>query len=187
MSITQNLGRLILAASLSLPLAALADNGGGPGPEHGDGPGHMQGMHGCGMAMGHEHGPMMGHDEMFGDDGEVPHALRHLQLSEAQQDKIFAIMHGQAPQARELRKAMHKAHSALHELVTTGPYDDAKAKALSDSLGKALSESALLHARTHHQILDVLTPEQRQELAHHGEHDGEHGPGHHGDHGAMSP
>jgi len=127
----------------------------------------------------------MGHGGMFGGDGGVPHALRHLRLTEAQQDKIFTIMHNQAPQARELHKAMHKAHHALHDLVATGPYDDAKAKALSESLGKALTESALLHARTHHQILDVLTPEQRQELARHAEHGGEHGPGHHGDHGAM--
>ena len=190
MSMLLTTRRLIIVATmlLAVPLAGLADPPAAAGPDPGmDGPGPMHAMHGCEMAMGHEHGGMMHDGEMFGDDGPMPHMLRHLQLSEAQQDKIFTIMHAQAPQARELRKAVDKAHRALHELVTTGPFDDAKAKALSEALGKALSESMLLHARTHHQVLEVLTPDQRQELARHGEHGhgGEHGPAHHDDHAQM--
>ena len=189
MSTLSSLKPLILATGLALaaPLAALADTPAAMPAEHAaGGPAHGHEMGGC-MMM--EHGPDGGMHHgsgMFGEDGALPPMLRHLQLSEAQQDKVFAIMHAQAPQAREIGKAIRKAHGSLHELVTGTSYDDAKAKALADALGKAVSDEALLHARTHRQIIDVLTTEQRQMLARHGEHGmgGEHGP-HHDDHPAT--
>ncbi len=185
---------LLLAASVALaaPLGALADPP--PPPEHAiDGPEHEHGMMQCPMHGGGPGGGMMGGHMMHGgmmfdgDDG-VPPPLRHLNLSDAQQDKIFNILHSQAPQSRELHKAIRNAHNGLHELLTGGAYDDGKAKKLADALGKAEADSALLHARTHHQILEVLTPEQRDALLRHGEHmDGGHGAGHHGDHGDGPP
>jgi protein CpxP len=186
MKILPQMKQLVLVTSLVLawPLAALADSPPGPGPDHMmGGPVHEHGMADCAMSHGRADGGMFHGEEMYGEDGPLAGALRHLELTEAQQDKIFAILHAQAPQARELGKAMRKAHRGLHELVTTGPYDDAKAKGLADALGKAVAESTLLHARTHHQVLEILTPEQREALAHHGEH----GPGHHGDHPPLAP
>lgn len=184
--------QFILVASLALacPLGALADPPPAGAPDHmAGGPAHEHEMPGCMMEHGSAHGGMYHGAEMFGDDEDVPPMLRHLQLSEAQQDKVFAIMHAQAPQAREIGKAIRKAHRGLHELVMGASYDDAKAKALSDALGKAVADSALLHARTHRQIFDVLTPEQRQELERHGDHgpDGGHGARHHDDHPPMPP
>ena len=187
MSILPDLKRLIIVASLALafPLGALADSPGDAGPGGGGpGPRHEHEMPGCGMPPG------MGHDGMFGvfgGHGGFDGGLHRLDLTDAQDDKIFAILHAQAPQARELHKAIGKAHRALHELGMAATYDDAKAKSLSDTLGKAIAESALLHERTHRQILDVLTPEQRQQLMQHHGHDGEHGPYHHGDHPPMAP
>ncbi|MBS0393406.1 MAG: Spy/CpxP family protein refolding chaperone [Proteobacteria bacterium] len=186
MRINHHFRPLLVAAcfALAAPVAAIADPGppqghgmGGPGPDHA--------MMECPMnAGGHEAGMMGGHmmhgGMMFDGDDGMPPPLRHLKLTETQQDKIFNILHGQAPQARELRKAIHHAHHDLHELLTGGAYDDAKAKKLTDALGKAEADSALLHVRTHHQILEVLTPEQRELLMQHAE-DG-HGPLHHADH-----
>ena len=64
----------------------------------------------------------------------------------------------------------------------SGAYDDAKAKKLAEQLGKAVADSILLHTRTHHQIMDVLTAEQREALARHGaHHGGEWGEHHHDD------
>jgi len=173
---------LILIAGLALaaPLGAVAGSAPDAPPDHAmGGPGHGHEMDGCMM----EHGGMHHGMEMFGEGDSLPPMLRHLQLSEAQQDKVFTILHAQAPQAREFGKAIDKAHRALHELVTGASFDDAKAKSLTDALGKAVADQALLHARTHRQIFDVLTPEQRQMLARHAEH----GPdgGHHGDHPPM--
>jgi periplasmic protein CpxP/Spy len=159
--------QLILVASLALacPLGALADSAPAAAPDHfAGGPAYGHEMSGCMMGYGPAHGGMFRSEEMFGEGGALPPMLEHLQLNEAQQDKIFAIMHAQAPQAHELGKAIRNAHRGLHELVTGASYDDAKAKALTDALGKAVAESALLHARTHHQIFEVLTPEQRESL-----------------------
>jgi len=118
----------------------------GPG-RHGFG-GHGPGAPGLDMPFGH-----------------VP--LHRLKLTEAQQDKLFAIMHAQAPQRREQDKAIRKAHEALRELGRADKFDEAKAGALSRDLGQAVAAQALLQARTEAQILAVLTPEQREQLRQH--------------------
>ena len=194
MSILTTTKRLIIATSLSLalPLGALADAPPGAGPDPAW-EGHEHVTHGCAMMMHGMPGPELRHEGMFLggpmsiDDGP-PGFMRKLNLTEAQQDKIFAIQHAQAPQARDLSKAERKAHRELHDLVTSASFDEAKAKALTDALGKAVAQSALLHARTHHQIMEVLTPEQRQALEKDGPFGagGDHGPRHHDDHDGMS-
>jgi Spy/CpxP family protein refolding chaperone len=117
------------------------------------GPGRAPGWHGFGG-----HGPGAPGAEMpFG-------RMHHLKLSEAQQDKLFAIMHAQAPQRREHEKAIRKAHEALRDLGHADKFDDAKASAAARDLGQAVAAEALLQARTQAQALAVLTPEQREQL-----------------------
>jgi Spy/CpxP family protein refolding chaperone len=122
-----------------------------PGPEmpFDDGPG-MHGMHG-----------------MHGADGALMGHLHGLHLSEAQQDKLFAIHHAAQPEQREHMKAIRKAHEALAELARADRFDDARAAALSRDLGQAIAADALLRARTEAQALAVLTPEQREGLRRH--------------------
>ena len=153
----------LLAASLVLawPLVGFAappmDAGSGA-----DGPGH-----GCPMMMAHEHGrgEHFGHFARGGHEwGLHPRFLKGLKLTEEQQDKVFAILHGAAPALREQAKALRKAHEGLRELPTSAQYDDARAKALSDAAGKALGQLSLLRTRTEHDIYGVLTPEQRAQV-----------------------
>jgi Spy/CpxP family protein refolding chaperone len=91
--------------------------------------------------------------------------LRGVQLSEAQQDRVFAIMHAQAPAQRELEKKIRAAHEALRTLGESGQFDEAKASAQAQALGEATAAETLLHVRTHAQMLAVLTPEQREQAA----------------------
>ncbi|WP_239700549.1 Spy/CpxP family protein refolding chaperone [Massilia sp. 9096] len=151
------------AFAAGAPEAPPAEPGtGGPGGSHGfggPGPGMpgpempfdaapgMPGMHGA-------HDGLMGH-------------LHGLNLSEAQQDKLFAIHHAAQPEQREHMKAVRKAHEALAELARAVRFDDARAAALSRDLGQAIAAEALLHARTEAQALAVLTPEQRERLQRH--------------------
>lgn len=97
---------------------------------------------------GHRAGPMM--------------HLRALDLTEAQRDKIFGIMHAQAPTMRDKHKAIRKAREELRTLAHGDGFDAGKARAASDTLGKAVSEMALLRAQTHAQVHAVLTPDQRK-------------------------
>lgn len=94
-----------------------------------------------------------------------PPFLWHLQLSEEQQDRIFDILHKQAPAQRNSEKLRHKSQAALQALGNSGKYNDATAQSLARSIGQASADLALLRARTDKQILDVLTAEQRQQLS----------------------
>ncbi|MCS0632110.1 Spy/CpxP family protein refolding chaperone [Telluria mixta] len=142
---------VLLAACLATPAFATGEPDAppaagqrGPGGDHERGPDG----HGPGMPFGH-----------------VP--LHRLKLTEAQQDKVFAIMHAQEPQRRDYDKAIRKAHEALRDLGRADKFDDARAGALSRDLGQAVAAQALLQARTDAQIQAVLTPEQREQLRQH--------------------
>jgi Spy/CpxP family protein refolding chaperone len=52
----------------------------------------------------------------------------------------------------------------LHKLAASDQYDDEKAKAITDKLGKALANITFLRVQERHQIFALLTPEQRNLL-----------------------
>lgn len=95
--------------------------------------------------------------------GRAASVLRHVHLDDAQDDKVFAIVHAQEPQRREQTRTLHQSHEALRALAVSGQYDENKAAALAKSAGSAMAALALLDARTEARILAVLTPEQRRE------------------------
>lgn len=137
-----NIKRFMIAASIALaiPLSAAAFGGS---------------KDSCGMEG---HG-MRGHAAMGGK--MMPH-LRGLNLTEVQQDKVFEIMHNQAPIMRDKAKALHKAEADLRQLTAGEDYSEAKAQALADTAAKAMSEMALARAKAERQVFELLTPEQRK-------------------------
>ena len=104
--------------------------------------GGHDGRHGCGSFGGHG-GPGMGGEQM------MPH-LRGLNLSDAQRDKA---------------KAVRKAENDLRALTAADDFNDAKARALADTAAKAMSEMTLARAKAERQVFEVLTPEQRKQMA----------------------
>jgi Spy/CpxP family protein refolding chaperone len=183
---TQNVRNILLAAALAMPLLTLGgaaraedvnadlppmaqgDQGpGGPdgqgprgGPGHGgpdDGPEHGGPEHGPGFGHGFGPGPGFG-------PGRPPF-FHGIELSEAQEDKIFTILHTEAPYLREQDKAAVKAREALRALATADKYDDTKAAALAKEAATAEANIALQHVRTQQKLLAVLTPEQRKKQA----------------------
>jgi periplasmic protein CpxP/Spy len=155
--------------ALAVPLAAMA----APAPD-GKADGHGGA---CDREMrGPPGGPMAGPPPgMFGGDRPPPY-LMELNLTEDQQDKVFAIMHASAPTIRDQFKVVRKAREALHDLGHAAQFDSGNAGSLAQALGKAESQLALLQARNDHDIFAVLTDEQRKDLA---DHEHEHGPHHH--------
>jgi len=144
---------------------APADHGPGSGGHHGFG-GPGPGMPGPDMPF--DDGPgMRGMHGAHGAHWGLMGRLHGLDLSEAQQDKLFAIHHAAQPEQREHMKAIRKAHEALAEVGRAERFDDARAAALSRDLGQAIAAEALLQARTEAQALAVLTPEQRERLQRH--------------------
>lgn len=161
---TPGVHKLLLALVVALPL--LAATGAASANESGDE--HPAMMHGGPDHEGPANGPRM-HGGMppFGGPGMVgrPLFMRGVELSEAQEDKVFAILHEEKPYLREQGKAADKAHEALREMAGTDKYDDAKAASLAQAAANAMANIALQRARTEQKLLAVLTPEQRKKQA----------------------
>ena len=125
------------------------------------------------------HGPERGHEGRPGAHGMEGHGhegpgmppplmapfLHGIELSEAQQDKVFTILHAEMPYLHEQHKAAMKAHEALRALSGAAQYDDAKAAALAQAGAQAIANIELQHVRTEQKLLALLTPEQRKLLA----------------------
>ncbi|MGX9697235.1 Spy/CpxP family protein refolding chaperone [Janthinobacterium lividum] len=137
---------LLLLSACSMPLLALAQQESAP-----DGPPARTVE---GPPPGFGHGP--------GTPG-LPPFLHGIDLSEAQQDKVFAATYAQAPLLREQEKIAFKAHAQLRALAGSSAYDDAKASALANTAAQAMAKISLQQARLEQQLLAVLTPEQRQQ------------------------
>ncbi|MBG6223313.1 MULTISPECIES: Spy/CpxP family protein refolding chaperone [unclassified Janthinobacterium] len=142
---------LVLLSACSMPLLALAQQESAPdGPPPSPMPGPPPGF-----------GPDLGHVPIHGMP-RLPPFLHGIELSEAQQDKVFAAAYAQAPLLREQETIAFKAHAQLRELAGSSAYDDAKAGALANTAAQAMGKICLLQARLEQQLLAVLTPEQRK-------------------------
>ena len=143
---------LVLLSACSMPLLALAQHG--PAPD-GPPPHAMEGPpRGPGFAPGPGPGP--------GGQGLPPY-LYGIELSEAQQDKVFAATYAQAPLLREQQKIACKAHAQLRELASSSAYDDARASSLANTAAQAMATISLQQARLEQQLLALLTPQQRKQ------------------------
>jgi len=145
-----NLTRITAAALVALSLAGQALAVPAPPPDAPD----AAERDGPGFGRGPGPGPHPG--------GPGLPFLRGIDLSEAQEDRLFAILHAQAPQLREQEKAERKALAALDAMRESGRVDDAGAAAQARALGQAIAAQELLHVRTAAQVMALLTPQQKE-------------------------
>lgn len=149
-----------LAAGLSITtaLAAGAFAQGAPAASGADRsePPHGLAHHGAAMHPVH-----MG-AEGFGPMGRG--LLRGLDLTEAQRDRVFGIMHAQAPALREQAKHLRQAQRELNTLALATELDEARLKAAVDRAARSMADMALLRTRTHNEVFKLLTPEQQAQL-----------------------
>lgn len=157
-SSTRLFASLLLASGMTFALAGptLAESGMGMGMGMGKGMGKQCPMksHGGGM----DHGGMGHFDHM-------PPFLRGLDLTEEQRDKIFDITYAQIPEMRKLHKELRSLHQQQKALPMSADYDAGKMKKLVDTETKLRAEQMLKMAETHNKIYQLLTDEQRKELA----------------------
>ncbi len=152
----------ISTLAIALPFSALS---------HAE-PGKHYGAHDNMRGHGFEHG---GHR---GEPGIPPH-LYALNLTQDQQDKIFAIKHEQAP-AKYAQHIQHReTMEAIHALGKADIFDEARAQQLTDQLARIEKDKAMSRLKTEARITALLTPEQRA-LAREFDVPRHQGPGHHG-------
>ena len=149
-----NIKPFLLVSSIALGLPSLAHAQ--PAPTEGHGA-HR-------IAMQRHHGGM--------------HALRGLDLTEAQRDQIFKIHHDQAPAFREQMKKVRAAREELSRLARADRLDEPQVRRAADAQAKAISDLAVMRAQTVNRVRAVLTPEQRTQLDQRREQRRGHGPRH---------
>jgi protein CpxP len=118
-----------------------------------------------GECMGKEPMKAMADRGMPDASFHLPPHLRGLDLSDAQRDRVFDLLHAQAPTMRDQAKAIHKSQSELHQLSLSNEYSETKAKALAESSAQSIARMAQLRASVDYRIYQILTPEQRQSLS----------------------
>ena len=116
-----------------------------------------QGMHGHGGGMGPDFGFGFG-GHMMGYFSDV------LDLSQAQQDQIKAILNKEKPTVQPLMKQLMQAHQDLEKLEESGTFDEAKVRALAAQNTQTLTELIVQKARIHSEVMQVLTPDQKTKL-----------------------
>jgi len=97
-------------------------------------------------------GPMMG---MFAD---------RLGLSDAQRSQIKQIYENAKPRLKPLRTQENKSHEAMHQLITSGSFDQAKAQAIVNEETQVHAQLEMQHAMLASQAYQVLTAEQKTKL-----------------------
>lgn len=135
----------LAAAALAAPGTVLAQGGfGGP-------PG--MGLHGGFGGPGFER-----FEEM------LPRMAEFLDLTDAQQSQIQAILDEETPAIEDLRDQLQTAHEAFRATHEPGQFDEAAFRAFAEPQSQLHVELMVAGARTMSRIHNVLTPEQQEKL-----------------------
>ena len=103
---------------------------------------------------------------MPGDMGDhVPPFLRGLNLTQEQRDKIFDITYAQIPTLRKTGEQMRDLRRQVMDMTLSDKYDAAKLKQLVEQQSQLQAKMQIAMADSRHQIYQVLTADQRKQLA----------------------
>jgi len=100
-----------------------------------------------------------------GGPGGMMAGLRGLDLTEAQRDQARAVVEQYRPQFEQVGTQARDAHAALRTAVTADGFDEGAIRAAHVAVAAADVEIAVLQARVHADVMNLLTPEQRQKAA----------------------
>jgi protein CpxP len=87
-----------------------------------------------------------------------------LDLTSAQQDQIKAIWAKEKPTLKPLFQQMRQNHQAMIALENSGPFDEAKTRALATQNSQTMIELQVQHARIKSEMMQVLTADQKTKL-----------------------
>jgi len=159
------IGLAVTMVACTHPYAMGPGGGYGPGPGMGPGPGAGPGYWGMGPGMmGGDYGPGMmgggyGPGMMMGHPGAM-WGLERLDLSAEQRRQIAQIQEEAQRQHWEWMRAMH-AQDGPH---WWGPPDEQGERRSYEAMAALHKQMFEAHLQTRKRILEVLTPEQREQL-----------------------
>jgi periplasmic protein CpxP/Spy len=90
------------------------------------------------------------------------HGLRQLGLSDEQRQDVRRIMELHKAERQSIAQRLREARRSQSEAVVAVPVDESAVRARSAELAKVETDAAVLRARMHAEIYNVLTPEQQE-------------------------
>ena len=90
--------------------------------------------------------------------------LHGLNLTDAQRDQIKQIHESFEEQTKALREQMQTLHESQGDPMS-GTFNEAAVRAAAEARAKLQVEQEVLHAKIMSQVANVLTPEQRAQMA----------------------
>jgi protein CpxP len=87
--------------------------------------------------------------------------LRQLDLTEEQKGQIRSMVLKNRDAVRALRQSLRDKAMAMREAARTQPFDEAQVRAHAQEVASLRAELMVARARLHHEMLGVLTPEQK--------------------------
>jgi len=97
--------------------------------------------------------------------GDFRHMLRQLDLTADQHSQVKAIFEKEKPAMKPLMQQMRQNHQAMKALEASGPFDEAKTRALATQNAQTIIELQVQHARIKSEIMQILTADQKAKLA----------------------
>jgi Spy/CpxP family protein refolding chaperone len=88
--------------------------------------------------------------------------LGQLGLSDDQRQEVRRIMELHKAERQALEQRLREARRAQSEAVTAVPVDEGAVRARSAELAKVEADAAVLRAKVHAEVYNVLTPEQQE-------------------------
>ncbi|MFZ0800602.1 MAG: Spy/CpxP family protein refolding chaperone [Terriglobales bacterium] len=95
---------------------------------------------------------------------ELPFFALH-DLSDAQRTQIKQIFQSSKATIKPLWQQEHQSHEAMMQLITSGSFDEAKAQAIATQAAQTHAQLEVEHAKVVSQAYQLLTAEQKTELA----------------------
>ncbi|WP_422527480.1 ATP-independent periplasmic protein-refolding chaperone Spy [Serratia fonticola] len=100
--------------------------------------------------------------------------VKMMHYKDVKRDNLFAGLNLTKEQRQQMREIMKESHQkrgpgaqeerqALHSMIASESFDEAKAKAQIDAIGKAQSEHMLERAKAENKMYNLLTPEQKKQ------------------------
>ena len=104
-----------------------------------------------------------------GRHGDFNHMLgfftRQLDLSSDQQAQVKAIWEKEKPTLQPLKLQMKQNRANMRALQSSGPFDEAKTRALATQQAQTMVEMEVQHQRIKSEMMQVLTADQKAKLA----------------------
>ncbi|MGB8775225.1 MAG: Spy/CpxP family protein refolding chaperone, partial [Terriglobales bacterium] len=79
--------------------------------------------------------------------------------------QVKAIWEKEKPTLQPLMQQMRQNHDAMNALQASGPFDEAKTRALATQNSQTMVELQVEHARIKSEIMQILTADQKAKLA----------------------